>query len=256
MVELVAGVARGCQENGCALLGGETAEMPGFHQPGDYELVGFIVGLVDRQRLLDGSSVAAGSVLVGLPSAGLPTNGYSLARRILFDRLGLAATDPAPWLAESQADKSKLPESQAEKKAEQKKEAATVGEVLLAPHLSYLAPVRPLLGSPALHGMAHITGGGLTDNVPRMLPAGLHAEIRLGAWEIPELFCFLAEQGGVGVEEMFRVFNMGIGMVLAVDPAGLREVLATLRQGGQRSYLIGTVQEGGSGGAVYDPDAA
>jgi phosphoribosylformylglycinamidine cyclo-ligase len=236
MVELVAGVARGCKENGCALLGGETAEMPGFYRPGDYELVGFIVGMVDRPHLLDGSRVAAGSVLVGLPSAGLHTNGYSLARRILFDRLGLGIDDPAPWVEPTGGLRKKKP---------------SVGEELLAPHLSYLAALRPLLGSPALRGMAHITGGGLTDNLPRILPAGLHAEIRVGAWDVPELFHFLAEQGNIGAEEMFRVFNMGVGMVLAVDPAGLREVLAALRQGGRRGHVIGTVQEGGSG-VVYD----
>ncbi|HYH45459.1 MAG TPA: phosphoribosylformylglycinamidine cyclo-ligase [Thermoanaerobaculia bacterium] len=233
MVELVQGVADGCRENGCALLGGETAEMPGFYQPGDYELVGFIVGLVDRPRLLDGSRVAPGDVLVGLPSAGLHTNGYSLARKILFDRLGLAVGDRAPWL----------------------KGRETVGEALLAPHLSYLPAVRPLLGHPALHGLAHITGGGLSDNLPRILPHGNHAEIRLGTWEIPPLFHFLQEQGEVEADEMFRVFNMGIGLVLAVAPDGLREVLATLRLGGQRASLIGTVQAGGSG-VAYDLGAA
>ncbi len=228
LVELVRGVARGCKENGCALLGGETAEMPGFYQPGDYELVGFIVGLADRAVLLDGSRVARGDVLVALPSAGLHTNGYSLARRILFDRLGLAVGDRAPWNGKQ-----------------------TVGEALLAPHLSYLEPLRPLLGHPALHGLAHVTGGGLTDNLPRVLPAGTHAHVRLGAWEVPEIFHFLEEQGEVPGEEMLRVFNMGIGMVLLVAPDGLAEVLGRLRERGQRSFVVGTVQEGGSG-VVYD----
>jgi phosphoribosylformylglycinamidine cyclo-ligase len=228
MVELVSGVADGCRENGCALLGGETAEMPGFYQPGDYELVGFIVGIVDRPKVLDGSKVAAGDVLVGLPSSGLHTNGYSLARKILFDQRGLGVEDKAPW--------------------EKKK---TVGEILLTPHLSYLKPIEPLLGHPALHGMAHITGGGLTDNLPRILPAGTHALIRVGSWPLPDLFHFLEEEGGVDSEEMFRVFNMGIGMVLAVAPAGLAEVLSLLRSVGQKSYLIGTVQPGGSG-VAYD----
>jgi phosphoribosylformylglycinamidine cyclo-ligase len=228
MVELVSGVADGCRENGCALLGGETAEMPGFYQPGDYELVGFIVGIVDRPKVLDGSKVAAGDVLVGLPSSGLHTNGYSLARKILFDQRGLGVEDKAPW--------------------EKKK---TVGEILLTPHLSYLKPIEPLLGHPALHGMAHITGGGLTDNLPRILPEGTHALIRVGSWPLPDLFHFLEEEGGVDSEEMFRVFNMGIGMVLAVAPAGLAEVLSLLRSVGQKSYLIGTVQPGGSG-VAYD----
>jgi phosphoribosylformylglycinamidine cyclo-ligase len=228
LVELVRGVADGCRQNGCALLGGETAEMPGFYQPGDYELVGFIVGLVDRQHVLDGSRVAAGNVLVGLPAAGLHTNGYSLARRILFEQLRLRIDDRAPW------DKG-----------------LRVGEALLAPHLSYLAPLAPLLRHQALRAMAHVTGGGLTDNLPRALPADTHAEIRVGSWEVPEIFHFLQQQGGVETEEMFRVFNMGIGMVLVVDPAGLRDVLGELRRSGQRASTIGTVQPGGSG-VVYD----
>jgi phosphoribosylformylglycinamidine cyclo-ligase len=228
MVELVGGVADGCRENGCALLGGETAEMPGFYQPGDYELVGFIVGLVDRPQVLDGSRVRTGDVLVGLPSSGLHTNGYSLARRILFDQAGLKVGDKAPW----------------ERKG-------TVGEILLAPHLSYLKPIRPLLGNAALHGMAHITGGGISDNLPRILPGGTHALIRVGSWPLPELFHFLQEKGEVESEEMFRVFNMGIGMILAVDPVGLAEVLALLRSVGQKSYVIGTLQPGGSG-VAYD----
>jgi phosphoribosylformylglycinamidine cyclo-ligase len=228
MAELVGGVAAGCRQNGCALLGGETAEMPGFYQPGDYELVGFIVGLVDRQHLLDGSRAVAGSILVGLAAAGLHTNGYSLARRILFEKLGLRTGDPAPWAKRQR-----------------------VGEALLAPHLSYLAPLAPLLRHPALRAMAHVTGGGLTDNVPRVLPAGTHAEIRVGSWEVPEIFHFLQEQGDVETEEMFRVFNMGIGMVLVVDPAGLREVLQELRRSGQRAWTIGTVQAGGTG-VIYD----
>jgi phosphoribosylformylglycinamidine cyclo-ligase len=228
MVELVSGVADGCRENGCALLGGETAEMPGFYQPGDYELVGFIVGLVDRPKVLDGSKVRAGDVLVGLPSSGLHTNGYSLARKILFEQAGLGIADNAPW------DRKK-----------------TVGQILLASHLSYLKAIRPLLGNAALHGMAHITGGGITDNLPRILPPDTHALIRMGTWPVPELFHFLQEKGDVEMEEMLRVFNLGIGMILAVDPAGIAEVLGLLRSVGQKSWLIGTLQKGGAG-VVYD----
>ena len=230
MAELVGGVAAGCRENGCALLGGETAEMPGFYQPGDYELAGFIVGLVDRPHLLDGSRVAAGDLLVGLPSSGLHTNGYSLARGILFERAGLAPGDRAPWA---------------------KKKKRTVGEELLAVHRPYLAVLRPLLRHPGLHGLAHVTGGGITDNLPRILPRGLRAEIRVGSWEIPEIFHYLQEAGEVESDEMFRVFNMGIGMIAAVAPAALQEVLARLRGAGERVFLIGSVQEGGSG-VVYD----
>ena len=228
MVELVGGVADGCRENGCALLGGETAEMPGFYQPGDYELVGFIVGLADRPSLLDGSKVEAGNLLLGLPAAGLHTNGYSLARRILFDRLGLSVGDRAPWAR-----------------------GETVGEQLLQPHLSYLRSLKPLLGHPGLRAMAHITGGGLTDNLPRVLPKGTHAEIRFGSWEVPAIYPFLEENGEVEAEEMLRVFNMGIGMVLVVDTPQAGDILAKLRQGKQKAFAIGTVQKGGSG-VVYD----
>ncbi len=232
MVALVRGVAAGCQENGCALLGGETAEMPGFYQPGDYELVGFIVGLVDRPHLLDGSRVRVGDVLVGLPSAGLHTNGYSLARRVFFEQLGLAPGDRIPG-------------------AESKK---SVGELLLAPHLSYLGPLRPLLRHPALHALAHITGGGLTDNLPRVLPRRSHVLVRVGSWDIPEIFYLIQEHGQVDAAEMFRVFNLGIGMVLVVDPAGLAEVLAELRRAGQKAWTIGTVQKGGAGVEYDEPE--
>jgi phosphoribosylformylglycinamidine cyclo-ligase len=228
MAELVSGVAEGCRENGCALLGGETAEMPGFYQPGDYELVGFIVGLVDRPKVLDGSRVKAGDVLVGLPSSGLHTNGYSLARRIVFEQAALSIADRAPW------DKKRK-----------------VGESLLEPHRSYLKTLRTILGERALHGMAHITGGGITDNLPRVLPPETHALIRMGSWPIPRLFHFLQDTGEVADEEMLRVFNMGIGMILVVDPAGLAEVLRLLRSVGEKSWMIGTVQAGGSG-VVYD----
>jgi|CXWL01.1.fsa_nt_gi phosphoribosylformylglycinamidine cyclo-ligase len=230
MVSLVGGVAAACRENGCALLGGETAEMPGFYQAGDYELVGFIVGLADRARILDGSRVRPGDVLLGLPSAGLHTNGYSLARRILFDRHGLG-------LAE------RLPGARTER---------TVGDLLLAPHLSYLRPLRGLLGHPALHAMAHITGGGITDNLPRVLPEGTRAAVRPGAWELPELFAQLARLGEVTDDEMFRVFNQGIGMILVVDLAGLPSVQAHLQSQDQAFTVIGAMEAGG-GGVIYEP---
>jgi phosphoribosylformylglycinamidine cyclo-ligase len=234
MEQLVRGVADGCKENGCALLGGETAEMPGFYQPGDYELVGFIVGLVDRPRIFDGSRVEAGDVLLGLPSSGLHTNGYSLARRVFFDTLGLAVDDRSP---EEGAKRS-------------------VADLLLAPHLTYLSSVGRLLDHPGLHAMAHITGGGLTDNLPRVLPKKTHAQIKIGTWEIPELYYILQDKGGVDTEEMFRVFNMGIGMVLVVAADELRDVLRVLRESKQRAEIIGTVQKGGQG-VVYDlPPAA
>ncbi len=225
ITELVRGVAAGCRDNGCALLGGETAEMPGFYQPGDYELVGFLVGLAERQAILDGSRVRPGDVLLGLPSAGLHTNGYSLARRVFFDLLGLAVDDPVPG------------------------GGATVRELLLAPHLSYLGAVRPLLGHPALHAMAHVTGGGLTDNLPRALPAGMRARVDTGAWEVPFVFRAIARHGGVERREMFRVFNMGIGFVLVVDRGAVAPVRRLL--GSAAVLEIGTVERG-EGGVVYE----
>ena len=229
MEQLVAGVAAACRESGCALLGGETAEMPGFYQPGDYELVGFIVGLVDRPRILDGGRVAPRDLILGLASSGLHTNGYSLARKVLFDRLGLDVGDRIPGAACRQS----------------------VGELLLEPHRSYLGAVEPLLDHPGLHALAHITGGGLTDNLPRILPAGTHARIRVGSWEVPELFHLLQEHGDIGSEEMLRVFNMGIGFALVVDPTAAGEILAKLRQAGCKGIPVGTVQKGGAG-VVYD----
>jgi phosphoribosylformylglycinamidine cyclo-ligase len=228
LIELVRGVAEGCRENGCALLGGETAEMPGFYQPGDYELVGFIVGIVDRAKLLDGSRVREGDVLLGLPSAGLHTNGYSLARRILFETMKLDLDDRIPGDPEKRR----------------------VGDWLLAPHLSYLAALTPLLGEPGLHALAHVTGGGLTDNLPRVLPPGHGAEIRFGSWEIPHPFLVMQEQGDVELEEMFRVFNMGIGMVALVDPAALPAISKSFVAQGQRVMPIGRVVAGA--GVVYD----
>ncbi len=241
VTELARGLAAGCRQNGCALLGGETAEMPGFYAQGDYELVGFIVGMVDRRLLLDGSKVCAGDLLVGLPSSGLHTNGYSLARHVFLERLGLAMGDPIPGLEDRRG----------------------LGEVLLEPHVSYLSALRPLLGHPALHAMAHVTGGGLTDNLPRILPEETQAFIRVGSWRIPELFLALQEHGEVDTEEMFRVFNMGIGMVLVIDPTEAGEVLGILAGQKQKAVPIGTVQasrsspsgeppSGGTPGVIYD----
>lgn len=230
MVELVRGVADGCRENGCALLGGETAEMPGVYAAGDWELVGFVVGLADRSSLLGAERVRAGDVLVGLPSGGLHTNGYSLARRVVFEVAGLEPGAPAPWVDGPRR---------------------TVGEELLAPHLSYLKPLAPLLRHPGLHALAHVTGGGLTDNLPRVLPDGTHARVLLGTWEVPPIFTWLQEKGEVDDEEMLRVFNLGVGMVAVVAPGDLGEVLASLRASGQRGFVMGSVDKGGSG-VVYD----
>jgi phosphoribosylformylglycinamidine cyclo-ligase len=202
--QVVSGVACACRENGCALVGGETAEMPGFYADGEYDLAGFIVGVVDRARLIDGSSIVPGDVLLALPSAGLHTNGYSLARRIVFDVCGFSADTVVPELG------------------------TTAGEALLAPHRSYLAAVRPLLDEGLVKGMAHITGGGLTENVPRVLPEGCGVEIDRAAWQTPAVFRFLQRRGGIVDAEMYRAFNMGIGLVIVCSADDTDRVLTLL----------------------------
>jgi phosphoribosylformylglycinamidine cyclo-ligase len=208
-VKIVEGLARACRDNGCALLGGETAEMPGFYADGEYDVAGFIVGAVERDRIVDGRGIAAGDVLIGLPSSGLHTNGYSLARSIVFDGLGLTVRDRVPELG------------------------TTVGEALLAPHRSYLPLVRPLLDGGAIKGMAHITGGGITDNLPRVLPDGTGAHVRLGSWDVPAIFGWLQSAGGVPQEDMLRTFNMGIGLILVVAPVNADTVLRALAAAGE-----------------------
>ena len=219
--ELIRGCADACRDNALALLGGETAEMPGLYAPGDFDLAGFIVGVVEREKLLDGSRVRPGQVLLGLRSAGLHTNGYSLARRILFDVAGLALGDRPEALG-----------------------GASVGEALLAEHRSYLAPLWPLLEAGRIAAMAHITGGGLTDNVPRVLGA-CDAWIDRASWEGPSRFRFLCETGRVERQEAYRAFNMGIGMVLFVEPADLSEVEEALRAAQEEPVCIGRVEAGG-----------
>lgn len=215
--EVVRGVSLGCRENGCALLGGETAQMPDFYAEGEYDLAGFIVGVVPRDRILDGSRVRAGDRLVALPSSGLHTNGYTLARRIVFERMGLSVQDPYPG------------------------EDGSVADVLLRVHRSYLREVTPLLADDVVHAMAHVTGGGIEGNLPRVLPEGLGARIALESWEVPAIFRTLAEGGDVGAREMFRVFNMGVGMILIVPPASSDRVLEVL---GAEAWELGEVVDG------------
>jgi phosphoribosylformylglycinamidine cyclo-ligase len=204
-VSIVEGLSRACTDNGCALLGGETAEMPGFYADGEYDVAGFIVGAVERERIVDGRSIAPGDALIGLPSSGLHTNGYSLARTIVFDHLGLRVQDRVDTLGR------------------------TVADALLEPHRSYLRVVSPLLETGLVKGMAHITGGGITDNLPRALPAGTSAAIRLGSWPIPPLFEWLVREGDVPFDDAYRTFNMGVGMILVTAPEHRDAVLARLR---------------------------
>jgi len=217
---IVRGFARGCAEFGCPLLGGETAEMPGTYAPGDYDLAGFIVGVVDKSKALTGADVQAGDVLLGLPSAGLHTNGYTLARRVLFDKLGHKVDTFLPELG------------------------TTVGQALLAPHLSYLAALEPLIERRKVRALVHITGGGFQGNIPRVLPQGLGAKVRKDSWTVPPLFRLIGQGGAVDADEMYRTFNMGIGMILVVAPENLHEVEHSLERRGETSYVIGSVVPG------------
>jgi phosphoribosylformylglycinamidine cyclo-ligase len=218
--ELVSGVARGCRNNGCALLGGETAEMPDMYQPGEYDLAGTIVGVVEEDRVLDGRTICPGDAIVALASTGLHTNGYSLARRIVFDRLGLSVDSPFPG------------------------EDASVADVLLRVHKSYLQSLYPLIEAGRVRGLAHITGGGLVDNVPRILPAGVDARFDRATWRVPNLFHVLQAEGGVQEMEMFRAFNMGVGMVAVVARAEADAVVRDLSAAGEDAWIAGEIVPG------------
>ena len=227
--QVVAGLARGCRQNGCALIGGETAEMPGFYAKGEYDLAGFITGAAERRSLITGKSIRAGDVLLGLPSTGLHTNGYSLARKLLFETAAYAPETVVPELGGPLAD------------------------ALLQVHRSYLKPIRALADEGLLRGAAHITGGGLTDNIPRMLPAGLAAEIDTGAWKVPALFELLRWLGNIPEEDYRRTFNLGVGMVLAVSAAKRRRAEAVLGKLREPFYGIGKVaaRKRGAPGVAY-----
>src|SRR5690554_1918393 len=223
--QVVAGVAAGCRANGCALLGGETAEMPDFYAPGEYDLAGFIVGVVEEQGRPGPHRVAAGDQLVGLASSGFHTNGYSLLRRLLFDRLGLGPDDPFPG------------------------SGATVADVLLRVHRSYLGPVGALLDAGLVHALAHITGGGIPENLARVLPPGLEAHVDTAAWTPPAEFRAIAELGPVQRDEMFRTFNMGVGMILVVPAQAVDEAVGLARAAGIDAWALGDVRAG-TGGVV------
>lgn len=215
VAEVVEGLARGCRANQCALIGGETAEMPGIYAPEDFDLVGCIVGTLNRSEYVDGSGLVPGDVLLGFPSSGLHTNGYSLARRVLFEDAALSAEDPVPGAE------------------------APLGELLLAVHTSYLGVLRGLRG--LMKGAAHITGGGLPGNLARVLPAGTGARLDRSTWTVPPIFRFLAETGRIPEEELYRAFNMGIGLVAGVPADAEEEALARAGSGGRR---IGEVVDG------------
>ncbi len=218
---IIGGMAAACRINGCALLGGETAEMPGFYRDGEYDLAGFIVGVVEKERLLTGRTITVGDRLVGVPSSGMHTNGYSLARRIAFEHLKLRIDSHVPELGR------------------------TVGEAFLEPHRSYLSMVRPMLDHGSITGMAHITGGGITDNLPRVLPQGTAALVDTSSWTLPPLFRWLREAGGVPADDMMRTFNMGIGLVLVVGAERAERTIEELAaRGGNDARIIGEIVPG------------
>ncbi len=218
--DVVAGVARGCSRNGCALLGGETAQMPDFYAEGEYDLAGFVVGVVARGNLIDGSRVRPGDPLVAIGSSGLHTNGYTLARRIVFGALGLDVGSEFPGMSGSVAD------------------------VLLEVHRSYLPALAAHLGGDAIEALAHVTGGGIPGNLPRALPDGLGAVVDSGTWTVPPVFQVLQEAGGVETSEMFRVFNMGVGMIAVTAPAHADSLVESLRDAGERAWVCGEVVRG------------
>ncbi|HTG92930.1 MAG TPA: phosphoribosylformylglycinamidine cyclo-ligase [Pyrinomonadaceae bacterium] len=220
VAQVIEGIARGCRENDCVLLGGETAEMPGFYGEGEYDIAGFIVGVVDKKKIIDGKKITEGDVLLAVPSVGLHTNGYSLARKLFFEVAGYKPDTQLPVVG------------------------MTAGEALLQPHVSYLRPLEGLLDSGVIKGLAHITGGGLIDNIPRILPEGAAVEIKKGSWPILPVFELMQRLGNVTEREMSRTFNMGVGMVIVCSPAHVQEVKGHIERNQTACYEIGRVIKG------------
>jgi len=216
---IITGVAEGCKQARCALIGGETAEMPGMYQDGEYDLAGFVVGIVDNAKIIDGTSIRAGHQLVGIASSGLHSNGFSLVRHICFDLLKLKIDSRVPELGK------------------------TLGEELITPTRIYTETVQALLKDLPVHGLAHITGGGIVDNIVRVVPQGLGLLIRKGSWDIPPVFTFLQNAGRVPEIEMLRTFNVGIGMVALVPPTAVSDVLERLAGLHEKAFVIGEVVE-------------
>ena len=221
--QLVEGMSLSCRKAGCALIGGETAEMPGFYPPGEYDLAGFIVGAVERKRLLMGKSVKPGDALFALPSAGLHTNGYSLARKLVFE---VAKLKPETYVAEV---------------------GNKIGAEMLKPHLCYAPALKNIVARGWVSALAHITGGGISGNLPRVLPSGVKAEIDLAAWPVPSIFKYLARLGKIDTDELLESFNMGVGMILVVPPAHVHSVEADLKRRREKFFRIGRIERGNSG---------
>ncbi|OGL41559.1 MAG: phosphoribosylformylglycinamidine cyclo-ligase, partial [Candidatus Schekmanbacteria bacterium RBG_13_48_7] len=221
--DLIKGIVDACKNIGCALLGGEIAELPGIYSQGEYDLVGFIVGAVMKKELIDGSSIKPGDSCIGIASSGLHTNGYSLTRKIIFEKAKLGIHDIISGVNRS------------------------VFEELLTPHRCYVHPILSLRKKVTIKGLAHITGGGITDNLPRIMPAGMHAEIRMGSWPILPIFEFLRRIGNIREEEMLHTYNMGIGMVVVVPSNQTTQTIKLLESFGERAYFIGNIKEKGEG---------
>jgi len=218
--KVVEGIADACRHNGCALIGGETAEMPGFYPKGEYDLAGFIVGIAEKSRIITGAKVKPGDVLIGLPSNGLHTNGYSLARKLFFD---VANYSPETYVNDLKGK---------------------AGAELMKSHKSYWPVLRKLIDADLIHAMAHITGGGITDNLPRVLPKGAAAIVEMGAWPVLPIFTHMQQIGNVPQEDMMRTFNMGIGMVLVVPAKKFKRVQSMVEKLGEKTYLIGRIVKG------------
>jgi len=227
--EVMKGIVQGCKQAGCALLGGETAEMPGMYKKGEYELVGFVVGIVEKSKVIDGSKIEPGDKIIGLASNGLHSNGFSLVRKILFNQ--------EPGTKNEELSTEVL-------KQEVKGLSGTLGEELLRPTRIYRKLILELLKSFPLKGLAHITGGGLPGNIPRILPAGCKAVINKQSWEIPAVFSYLQKKGNIPEGEMYRVFNMGLGMVLIVSPKVGTEIVKELSLRGEKCWLVGEIAKG------------
>nr|WP_321466923.1 phosphoribosylformylglycinamidine cyclo-ligase [uncultured Desulfobulbus sp.] len=216
--DVVKGIAEGCKQAQCSLIGGETAEMPGIYQPADYDLAGFVVGIGDRNALIDGSDIRVGDKIIGLASSGVHSNGYSLVRKIFFEELGKKVDDVIEEFG------------------------CTVGEELLRPTRIYVESLSNVLRRFAIHGLVHITGGGFIDNIPRILPSGCAAHIEKGSWPILPVFSYLQEKGGVSELEMFRTFNMGIGMMAVVPENSVDDLMHQFQANGEQPYLIGEIK--------------
>jgi phosphoribosylformylglycinamidine cyclo-ligase len=219
LLDVIKGIVKGCKESGCSLIGGETAEMPSFYADGEYDLAGFVVGLVNRENIIDGSNIAADDKLVAIASSGLHSNGYSLVRKILFDQHHMKIDEQVKELKK------------------------TLGEELLTPTRIYAKTITNLLRDFQIHGMAHITGGGLVDNIERILPHGCIARINMKSWDIPPIFPYLQAKGGISEEEMLRTFNNGVGMVLAVSAREAEDIMLRLKGLKEKAFVIGEVIE-------------